>query len=242
MTRPQPFESDPFSSGGSLPETLPDDPWGIFKAWWDLAHTANDGGPVQPNPSAMALATVGDDGSPSCRVVLCRMMDLDAGRIVFFTNRNSTKGKQLDAHPVAAACFHWDALERQIRIEGPITRSPDTESDAYFAQRATISKLGAWASDQSSPVGSRDELLAKYAEVLERFNVGFDVLMGEADGTDIEIPRPPFWGGYRLWARRVELWIGGKGRFHDRAVWTRELDAAGEAFAGGPWRATRLQP
>lgn len=236
------ISDDPFSSGGTLPDDLPASPWGIFQQWWDDAHTGNEGRPVQPNPNAVNIATLGDGGMPSNRVVLCKKMDLDAGWICFFTNYEGRKGRQLIAHPKASACFHWDVLDRQIRIEGEITRSPDAESDGYFATRALISRLGAWASSQSEPIGSRDDLLAHYAEVMERFEVPLDAIMDPEAGQSIEIPRPEHWGGFRLWARRVELWIGGKGRFHDRAVWTRELTASGDDYAGGAWTSTRLQP
>lgn len=233
---------DPFSSGGTLPEALPTSPWGVFRQWWDEAHTGNAGKPVQDNPNAVTVATLGEGGMPSCRVVLCKKMDLDAGWICFFTNYEGRKGRQLAAHAKAAACFHWDSLDRQVRIEGEITRSPAEESDAYFASRALISRLGAWASRQSEPIASREDLLTHYADVMDRFGVGLDTVMNDLRGRGVQIPRPPHWGGFRLWASRVELWIGGQGRFHDRAVWTRELTPGAGGFVGGDWHSTRLQP
>lgn len=233
---------DPFSSGGTLPEVLPADPWGVFGEWWAEAHTGSAGGPVQENPNAMTVATLGEGGMPSCRVVLCKKMDLEAGWVCFFTNYEGRKGRQLAAHPKAAACFHWDSLDRQVRIEGEVVRSPASESDAYFASRALVSRLGAWASRQSEPVASREDLLTSYAEVMGRFGVGLTTVMNDLDGRGIEIPRPEHWGGFRLWASRVELWIGGRGRFHDRAVWTRMLTKSADGYSGGPWSATRLQP
>jgi pyridoxamine 5'-phosphate oxidase len=234
---------DPFSEHGTLPEQLPDDPWPLFTTWWHLAHNGGDSGrPVQPNPSAMSLATVASDGTPSNRIVLCRDVNPAQGRLTFYTNYEGRKGRELSARPVAAACFHWDPLDRQIRVVGPVTRSPEAESDAYFASRALIKRLGAWASDQSRPVGSRDALLERYASVLERFGVPLDVLLSDGPAPDIAIPRPPHWGGFRLWAARVELWIGGRGRFHDRAEWSRDLSPTSDGYIGAPWRATRLQP
>lgn len=233
---------DPFSSGGTLPETLPEHPWGVFQEWWDDAHTGDGGKPVQDNPNAMTLGTLGEGGMPSCRIVLCKKMDLDAGWICFFTNYKGRKGRQLKAHPKGAACFHWDSLDRQVRLEGEIRVSPAKESDDYFASRALISRLGAWASEQSEPIASREDLLMHYADVMERFGIGADTLMNDLSGRSVTIPRPDHWGGFRLWASRVELWIGGKGRFHDRAVWTRELTPKGDEFETGPWQSTRLQP
>ncbi len=234
---------DPFAEGGTLPETLPNTPWQLFNDWWTLAHTgADDGGPVTPNPNAMNIATLNADGTPASRIVLCRDVNADEGRITFYTNYEGGKGTQLAANPVAAACFHWDALDRQVRIEGPVVKSPADESDAYFRGRHILKRLGAWASNQSRPVATREQLLEQYAEVLERFSVPVSVVAGEEPDGDITIPRPPHWGGLRLWARRVELWIGGKGRFHDRAEWTRELTPSDHGFTGGPWSCTRLQP
>lgn len=239
---PAPIADDPFAEGGTLPDTLPESPWGIFQQWWDLAHTGAEGRPVTPNPNAMSLATIDAEGAPASRIVLCKSFDTNAGRFVFYTNYQGRKGSQLADHPVAAACFHWDALDRQVRIQGPVVKSPDAESDAYFNSRHILKRLGAWASDQSRPIESRDALLEQYAAVLERFSVPLSVLAGEAPDDEITIPRPPHWGGFRLWARRVELWIGGKGRFHDRAEWNRPLNNAAEGFDPGPWTATRLQP
>ncbi len=233
---------DPFSSGGTLPETLPEHPWGVFKDWWDDAHTGNEGKQIESHPNAMALATLGESGMPSTRIVYCKGMDLDAGWIRFYTNYQGRKARQLAANPKAAAGFHWNILHRQACIEGLVVKSPSAESDAYFASRELISRLGAWASHQSEPVTSREDLLSQYADVMERFGVDIETIMNDPSGKNVAIPRPPHWGGYRLWASRVELWIGGKGRFHDRAVWERTLSAQGEGFAASPWQSTRLQP
>jgi len=211
-------------SKGSLPATLPDDPMPLVEEWFNGARKAK----AQPNPDAMALATATPDGRPSARVVLCKKLITSPGYVVFFTNYDSRKGGELAANPRAAALFHWDAFGRQVRLEGPIVRSPGEESDEYFASRALDSRIGAWASLQSQPLDSRRTLLKRVAIEAARF------------GT--HVPRPPHWGGYQLWPEAVELWIEGPFRVHDRARWTRTLEVRGDAFGAGPWAATRLFP
>ena len=215
-----------------LPERLPDDPVPLFVNWFQDARARG----LQPNPDAMVLATVGADGAPSARVVLCKRIDATAGCLVFFTNRNSRKGRELDGQKRAAAVFHWDAMHRQVRIEGRIVRSPDGESDEYFASRAVLSRLSAWASQQSEPLESR----ASFEERLEAAATRFGVTRNATSGN---IPRPPHWGGYRLWIESLELWIEGPGRSHDRAVWKRSLTPKDlGSFDVSAWRATRLNP
>ena len=158
--------------------------------------------------------------------------DAEAGFLVFYTNRTSPKGRDMEAVPYATAIFHWDGLTRQARISGPVLSSPDQESDTYWRTRPRTSQLAAWASDQSMPVDSRDAFLARYAEQEERH--------GGPEGP--EIPRPPHWGGYRLWFDRVELWVAGDGRIHDRGLWTRSLQPLEHTYEGGPWSVARLQP
>ena len=211
-------------SKGFLPSTLPDDPMPLFEQWFAGARAAK----AQPNPDAMALATVGADGRPSVRIVLCKKLVTSPGYAVFFTNYDSRKGGELAAQPRAAAVFHWDSFGRQVRIEGPVVHSPAEESDEYFASRALDSRIGAWASLQSQPLESRTTLLKRVAAEAARF------------GT--HVPRPPHWGGYRLWPESVELWIEGPFRVHDRARWTRVLVPEGAGYAPGPWSATRLYP
>jgi len=210
----------------SLADPMPPSPLPLLERWLAEARARR----VQRNPTAMVLATADADGTPSARVVLCRGFDPERGFLVFYSNRESAKGADLSARPRAAAVFHWDALERQARVAGPVGLSPDAESDAYFAGRPRLSQLAAWASEQSRSVASRRELL----ELLDRSARRFE---GEP------VPRPPFWGGYRLHAERVELWVGSRGRAHDRGLWTRELrdDGAG-GLRGGPWSVRRLQP
>jgi pyridoxamine 5'-phosphate oxidase len=188
----------------------------------------------QPNPNAFTLATIDPDGRPAARILLCKAIDPSAGAIVFFTNYTSRKGEALLANPQAAACFHWDALDRQVRIEGRVSKVSDAVSDDYFASRPLESRIGAWASEQSRPVASRAQMQDRVAQTMRRF--GLDPDRPPAPG--VAIPRPPHWGGFSLLADRVELWVSGPGRVHDRAAWTRALVAG----RGGPWRATRLQP
>jgi pyridoxamine 5'-phosphate oxidase len=197
----------------------------MAQAWFQEAWDRR----VQPNPDAMVIATAGEQGAPSARVVLCKQIVADPGYLVFFTNYHSRKGLELGAHPRAAAVLFWDALHRQLRVEGPVVQSPDGESDEYFASRPRQRRVGAWASQQSQPVESRLALNAAVAQAEARFSGS-------------EAPRPPHWGGYRLWAESVELWVEGNDRIHDRAHWTRRLDAAPGGFTGGPWSVTRLQP
>lgn len=223
----------------TLPDRLPADPFPLFKAWFDEAWDARQ----TPNTHAMTLATIEPDGTPSARIVLCKQINPDNGWIVFHTNYQGAKGRALDANPQAACVFHWDHFERQARIAGPVVKISPEESDAYFRTRHWTRRVGAWASDQSEPIGSRDELIAKVDQVVERLGLDLTALMRiDEGGPDVDIPRPPHWGGFRVWARRVELWSGGEGRVHDRAAWTRDLTPAEDGFDAGPWASTRLQP
>jgi pyridoxamine 5'-phosphate oxidase len=219
-----------------LPEPLPADPFPLFTAWFAEAHGAR----TQPNPNAMTLCTVDEAGRPSARTVLCKALEPDRGALVFYTNYQSRKGRELDARPRAALLFHWDALDRQVRIEGPAARTSPAESDAYFATRPWESRIGAWSSDQSRPVASRRELRERVEAAMRRF--GLDPGRPPPPGAEVPVPRPPHWGGYRVFAERAELWVSGRGRIHDRAEWRRELSPGGEGFRAGPWSATRLQP
>ncbi len=197
---------------------------------------------AQPNPNSMVLATAGADGTPSARVVLCKGLAEEPGYLIFYTNYESQKGAELIARPRAAAVMHWDYLQRQVRIEGPVTRSPVAESDAYFASRPWPSRIGAWASDQSRPIASRAALIAAVDATAQRFGTP-DPATAKDDGKDFPIARPPHWGGFRLWGESVELWQEGTARIHDRILWTRTLRAAGpESFSAGAWSLVRLQP
>jgi len=205
-----------------LPDTLPDDPLPLVEGWIAEAQAASR------NATSMALATVDPDGRPSARMVICRGFDPIAGWFVFYTDRDSRKGRELDAHPRAAVVFHWDVFERQVRVEGPVTLAPPEQVDAYWKTRPADARIAAIATDQSRPIASRAALLALVEDAARRF------------GSDP--PRPDRWVGYRIWAEQVELWVGQPARVHDRAVWTRTLAPGQGGFASGPWTSTRLQP
>jgi pyridoxamine 5'-phosphate oxidase len=171
-----------------------------------------------PEPTAFALATVGTDGRPSVRMLLLK--EASHAGFVFYTNYGSRKGRDLLARPFAAICFHWQALDRQVRVEGGVERVSDEEADAYFATRQRGSQLGAWASRQSEPMGDPAELGRRYAEVEARFTGG-------------SVPRPPFWSGFRLLPERLEFWIGQPSRLHVRHLYSRD---------GEGWRVQTLYP
>src|SRR5579863_5823240 len=148
-----------------LPDPLPPEPLAIVQRWLAESQERRQ----QPNPNAMVLATVGADDRPSARVVLCKEIVPQPGYIVFYTNYRSRKGLDLEAHPRAAAVMHWDALHRQVRIEGGVVTAPSADSDAYFASRPWQSRLGAWASSQSAPIGSRKDLETAVTAAARRF-------------------------------------------------------------------------
>jgi pyridoxamine 5'-phosphate oxidase len=172
----------------------------------------------QVDTAPVVLATTDTDGRPSARLVLLR--GVDARGFVFFTNYNSRKGRELAENPHAALCFHWVSLDEQIRIEGSVERVSGEESDAYFASRPRGSQLGAWASEQSQVLPSRETLEERYREIERRF-----------EGR--QVGRPPFWGGFRLTPVRIEFWYGRPDRLHDRVVYSRD---------GAAWRIDRLYP
>jgi pyridoxamine 5'-phosphate oxidase len=204
----------------------------LVTAWFEEAMHEHR----QPNPNAMALATIGGDGRPAVRIVLAKQFVGDPGYVVFFTNYRSRKGHELDRARVAAASIHWDEAHRQLRLTGPVTRSPIAESDAYFASRPLASRIGAWASAQSEPLASRAALGRQVQVTRDRFAIA-------TDDESKHVPRPPHWGGFRLWIDTLELWVEGPGRVHDRAIWTRDLAAMpDDGFLGGAWTSTRLNP
>ena len=170
-----------------------------------------------PEPNAMTLATVGADGRPSTRIVLVK--GVDARGIVWYTNYQSRKGRELAVHPFAALQFHWVELERVVRVEGAVEKVTDAESDAYFASRPLDSRIGAWASPQSEVIASRATLLANAARYGARFM--------------LKPPRPPHWGGYRLVPDEWQFWQGRKSRLHDRLRYR---------LVGGAWIRERLAP
>jgi len=198
------------------PDAIADtDPFALFDEWFALAQTS------EPNdPEAVAVATATPDAAPSVRMVLLKDHGRDLlgplGGFVFYTNSHSRKGGELLANPQAAMLFHWKSLRRQIRIEGKITQVPDAMADAYFASRSRHSQLGAHASDQSKPLASRAHFLADVAKATARHLVG-------------EVPRPPHWTGFCLVPERIEFWLDGAFRLHER----RRFERVGENWTSG---------
>lgn len=189
------------------------DPVVLYKEW--LAEAAKS----EPNdPEAMALATVSADGQPSVRMVL--MKGADEAGFRFYTNLESRKSGEISHNNKAALCFHWKSLRRQVRVEGIVSRLPHAEVEAYFATRHPLSRLGAWASQQSRPLASRAALEARVEEFAQKFK-------------DKDPPCPPHWGGFILTPAKIEFWQDGAGRLHDRFLFTREADG---------WGLTRLNP
>ena len=178
------------------------DPFQLFDEWLAEARAS------EPNdPEAMALATANAGGEPSVRMVLLKGHGPNG--FVFYTNDESAKGEQLSANPRAALLFHWKSLRRQVRVEGPVERVSEADADAYFATRSRDSQLGAWASEQSRPLESREVFEAEYEQVKQRFE-------GQA------VPRPPHWGGYRVMPERLEFWTDRPHRLHERRLFVRD--------------------
>ena len=225
-----------------LPDPLPPEPMALASAWFATALAARQ----QPNPDAMVLATASPSGRPSARVVLAKEFDVERGCISFVTNYDSRKGRELAENPRAALVFHWDHSHRQIRVEGLVLKAPAAESDEYFASRNWQRRIGAWASAQSQPLESREQLNDAVRAAAARFGAPEPTLDNINQPLSVKIPRPPHWGGYYVWADAVELWIEGASRIHERARWTRSLTTVGTGAAAtvraGAWSATRLQP
>ena len=190
------------------------DPIRQFQLWFDEAIAAGS-----PMPEAMSLATVTPDGRPTARMVLLK--GVDAEGFVFFTNYNSNKAKQLDINPYAALVFHWPQLERQVRVEGRVSKTPAEESLAYFKTRPRESQIGAWASPQSEVIAAREVLEQRAHELAEQY-------------CDREIDCPAHWGGFRLAPDRIEFWKGRIGRLHDRMLYELQPDET--------WTIKRLAP
>ena len=212
---PTPTAAD-YSSEPDRPR-IPDvsEPVGLLRDWLTAARAS------EPNDAnAMALATVDADGHPDVRIVLLKGVE-DEGQFTFFTNLESTKGNQLAAHPYAALCLHWKSLRRQVRLRGAVSRVSGKEADAYFASRAAQSRISAIASDQSRPLEDRAVFERRVAEITSIY------------GDDKDIPRPDFWGGFRLKAAEIEFWQDQPFRMHDRLKFTRN---------GKGWSRVRLYP
>lgn len=189
------------------------DPFALFRDWFQAAERAGI-----LLPESMTLATATPDGVPSARMILLKGYGPDG--FVFFTNYESRKADELEANPRAALVLHWPVLERQVRIEGGVTRLTHEESEAYFRSRPRGSRIGAWASKQSKPLESRGVLEARVREVEKKYPGG-------------EVPLPDFWGGYRLAAERIEFWQGKANRLHDRLLYKKDADG---------WSVVRLYP
>ncbi len=195
---------------------IPPDPIDRFRSVYALAEKIDRS--IIPEPNAMSLGTIEEGGQPSVRIVLLK--DFDERGFVFYTNHEGRKGRHLLAHPRAALCFYWPPIDVQVRIEGTVTKVADEEADAYFATRARLSQIGAWASRQSEPLESAtalDERVAKYEK--------------EFAGRDV--PRPKFWSGFRVSPERIEFWKGKPNRLHERHLYTRD---------GSGWRIDTLYP
>ena len=191
-----------------------DEPISLFEKWLAKA------GETEPNdPNAMSLATVGADGLPDVRIVLLKGLSEDG--FVFYTNGESAKGRQLAETGQAALCFHWKSWHRQVRVRGTVRPVADAVSDAYFAERARGSRIGAWASDQSRPVASREAMVDSVEAI-------------EAKFADQDVPRPPHWHGWCVEPTEIEFWQDGAFRLHDRILFTRS--------DSGEWKKARLYP
>jgi len=199
---------------GISESTVAQDPFEQFRLWWDLAQSESQ----MNEPTAMSLATCDTEGRPSNRIVLLKHWDRRG--FVFYTNYNSRKGRELTANPYAELLFWWDKLRRQVRVNGEVQRLSEVESDAYFANRPRGSQIGAWASQQSRPLASRETLSQRVKEL-------------DAEFGDGPIPRPLHWGGFRVVPVRIEFWDDGEHRLHDRLVYQRD---------GEQWKLERLYP
>ena len=202
-----------YTRAGLAEADVAPDPVEQFRRWFDVALAAG-----LHEPNAMTVATATRDGRPSARVVLLK--GFEERGFVFYTNYEGRKGRELEENPRAALLFYWGELERQVRVEGAVSRVSEEESDAYYASRPRGSRLGAWASEQSRVVGGREVLEERIGDL-------------EAEYEGREVPRPPFWGGYRVGPEVVEFWQGRENRLHDRLVYRRQ---------GAGWEIRRLQP
>jgi len=202
-----------YTNDGLTDQDLKDEPVDLFRKWIDEAVKSE-----VPEPNAMALATVTEGGTPNVRMVLLK--GIDDTSAIFYTNYKSRKGEELTAHPFAACTIWWAELERQIRFSGRVEKVSESESERYFHSRPRDSQVGAWASEQSRPIADREELVARFKEIEQKFN-------GE------KIPKPEYWGGYKIFYNTIEFWQGRPGRLHDRILYQH---------SAGKWNRQRLAP
>jgi len=218
-----------------LSQSMTQNPLLLLQSWLNEAMELD----LQPNPDTMAIATSNSQGLPNVRMVLCKEINTEEGYVVFYTNYNSVKSLEIKENPKCSALFHWDKLGYQIRIRGEILQSPDEENDAYFASRHLGSQVGAWASNQSDPVVDRQALDDQFRKILDRFNLTNESITRNEQ----KIPRPPHWGGYRLWIEEIEFWLNQKDRLHDRLHFRRALTISSEGIETEKnWTGKRLQP
>ena len=189
------------------------DPWSVFKNWYEVAATT-----ALADPNAMVLSTCGARGEITSRVVLCK--EIRPEGLIFYTNYNSEKGQHLNAHPQCAVNFFWEPLYRQVRLQGTCKKTDRATSEDYWNSRPRERQLSQWASHQSEKLDSRETLLKKIAEADAQFK-------------DAKIPCPPHWGGFLFTPDRIELWVGSRGRFHDRFNYTKVQNS---------WQLQRLYP
>ena len=201
------------SLAGLSEATVHPDPIDQFRTWFEVALASQE-----PQPSAAALATATRDGKPSARIVLLK--GFDKAGFTFFTNYESRKGRELEENPRAALVCYWGSLERQVRVEGTVSRLSAEESDAYFVTRPFGSQLSTWASPQSQVIADRETLIRQMEKLRAQYPEN--------------VPRPPYWGGYRLLPLSIEFWQGRSNRLHDRILYTRDVEAR--------WRIERLAP
>ena len=218
-----------------LSQSMTQNPLLLLQSWLNEAMELD----LQPNPDTMAIATSNSQGLPNVRMVLCKEINTEEGYVVFYTNYNSVKSLEIKENPKCSALFHWDKLGYQIRISGEILQSPDEENDTYFASRHLGSQVGAWASNQSNPVEDREALDDQFKKILDRFNLTSESITRNEQ----KIPRPPNWGGYRLWIEEIEFWLNQKDRLHDRLHFRRALTISSEGIeTEKKWTVKRLQP
>ena len=218
-----------------LSQSMTQNPLLLLQSWLNEAMELD----LQPNPDSMAIATSNSQGLPNVRMVLCKEINTEEGYVVFYTNYDSVKSIEIKENPKCSALFHWDKLGYQIRIRGEILQSTDKENDAYFASRHLGSQVGAWASNQSNPVEDRQALDDQFRKILDRFNLTSESITRNEQ----KIPRPPHWGGYRLWIEEIEFWLNQKDRLHDRLHFRRALTISSEGIKTEKnWTIKRLQP